>query len=309
MAKSDEQKQVMRDQWRDTLANNTEAGGFFQEVGKMHKAIYIPEKGPLGKTLVVAFDNLDDVRQDPNRMPWAIDFINSQGWSSLGVMAHGPTWYRDEDVFDFFDKLKADKFFDRFDRVAFYGTSMGGYAACAFSAACPGATVIAINPQATMDRDRADWDHRYKSSWRHHYYSRYGYAPDMVQAAEKDWIYYDARMPQDAMHATLFQSPNIIHMPCPFMGHGMLNVWREMGVLKQIVSGCINDTVTPRDVHQMLRKRHESKTYQKTILRYLESAQKHALLVRFCKIILAKRGAPHFRNAMQDSLKALGRKA
>ena len=41
MAKSDEQKQVMRDQWRDTLANNTEAGGFFQEVGKMHKAIYL----------------------------------------------------------------------------------------------------------------------------------------------------------------------------------------------------------------------------------------------------------------------------
>jgi hypothetical protein len=86
-------------------------------------------------------------------------------------------------------------------------------------------------------------------------------------------------------------------------------VWREMGVLKQIVSGCINGTVAPRDVHQMLRKRHESKTYQKTILRYLEGAQKHALLVRFCKIILAKRGAPHFRNAMQDSLKALGRKA
>jgi hypothetical protein len=300
-----EAKELEREVWRQTLATRAQEKGFFREVGPLHKAIFIPEDGPLGRTLVVAFDNLDDVRQDPNRLPWAVDFISGQGWSSLGLMAHGPTWYRDEAVFDFFDGLAAEGFFSRFDRVAFYGTSMGGYAACAFSAACPGATVVAVNPQATMDRERAGWDNRYRRSWRHNYFSRYGYAPDMVQAAEKAWLFFDSRLPQDAMHASLFQSPNVIKIRCPFMGHGMLNVWRDMGVLKAIVTGCINGTVSEIDIHRFLRQRHGSKIYQKAVLSHLERTGRHALIARYCRTILARRTAPHFRRAMEQALQAL----
>ncbi|TRD22425.1 alpha/beta hydrolase [Palleronia caenipelagi] len=307
MAKSEAKKREQREAWRQTLAEKADQDGFFREVGPLHKAIFIPQDGAMGKTLVVAFDNLDDVRQDPNRLPWAVDFISAQGWSSLGFMAHGPTWYRDEAVFDFFEELKADGFFDQFDRVAFYGTSMGGYAACAFSAVCPGATVLAVNPQACMDRDRAGWDHRYRRSWRHDYYSRYGYAPDMVKDAEKAWIFYDSRMPQDAMHAALFQSPNVIRVGCPFMGHGMLNVWRDMGILKQLVSGCINGTLSRVDVYRMLRARHDSKIYQKNVLRYLmDEKDSPRLLIRFCRAIVKKRPAPHFRNAMNEALTRIG---
>lgn len=309
MAKSEEKKKIAREAWRSTLADRAKNEGFFQEIGPLHKAIHIPESGPLGKTLVVVFDNLDDIRQDPNRLPWAVDFISSQGWSSLGIMAHGPTWYRDQHMFDFFDKLKADKFFDKFERVVFYGTSMGGYAAAAFSSACPGATVVAISPQATMDRERAGWDHRYKRSWRHDYFGRYGYAPEMAKSAKTVWVFYDSRMPQDAMHATLFQSANVHHMGCPFMGHGMLSTWRDMGVLKPIIAGCVNGTATPTDVHRLLRARRDSKQYQKAVLKHLQDRKQHALLIRFCRYVTSKRGAPHFRNAAEQAREALGRKA
>lgn len=191
-----EAKELEREIWRQTRVEET---GFFREVGPLHKAIYIPQDGPLGRTLVVAFDNLDDVRQDPNRLPWAVDFISAQGWLSLGLMAHGPTWYCDGAVFDFFDGLGADGFFAGFDRVAFYGTSMGGYAACAFSAASPGATVVAVSPQATVERERAGWENCYRRSWRYEYSGRYGYAPDMVRTAGEAWLFYDSRLPQDAM--------------------------------------------------------------------------------------------------------------
>lgn len=299
MAKSEEKKRTEREAWRSSLAERAAAEGFFEEIGPLHKAIHIPEDGELGKTLVVVFDNLDDIRQDPNRLPWAVDFISSQGWSSLGVMAHGPTWYRDAHMFAFFDRLRDEKFFDKFDRVVFYGTSMGGYAAASFSAACPGATVVAISPQATMDRDRAGWDHRYKRSWIHDYDGPYGYAPDLSAAAEKVWVFYDARMPQDAMHASLFRGSNVIDMGCPFMGHGMLTMWRDMGVLKPIISGVINDTLTPTSVRRLLRARHQSKMYQKALLQYLEGTTKHRLLIRYCFAILKTRPAPHFRNAAQ----------
>lgn len=294
-----DRKQAKRDAWRDTLAQQAEEKGFFREVGALHKAIYIPQDGALGKTLVVAFDNLDDIRQDPNRLPWAVDFISSQGWSSLGFMAHGPTWYRDDAVLDFFDELRDTGFFNGFERVVFYGTSMGGYAACAFSAARPGATVVAINPQATMDRERAGWENRYRKSWRHDYFGRYGYAPDMVPTAEKVWLFYDSRLAQDAMHAALFRSANVEKIRCPFMGHGLLNVWRDMGVLKPIVSGCINGTLSAQDIHRLMRARHGSKVYQKAVLRHLEEQDRPELLIRYCEVILSRRPAPHFRHAME----------
>jgi hypothetical protein len=41
-----------------------------------------------------------------------------------------------------------DGFFDEFEQVIFYGSGSSGYAAAAFSVAAPGATVIAVQPQA-----------------------------------------------------------------------------------------------------------------------------------------------------------------
>ena len=138
-----------RIKWADTLAEMGEERGFFRQLGDQHNALYI--KGD--KTLVVTFDNLDDVRQNvEDRMPWGSQFISSRGWSSLGIGAHGWTWYRDEAVHDFFDELRDTGFFDQFDNVVFYGTSMAGYAATVFCAAAPGAKVLAMHPQATLDR-------------------------------------------------------------------------------------------------------------------------------------------------------------
>jgi hypothetical protein len=49
-------------------------------------------------------------------------------------------------------------FFDDFDQVVFYGAGQCGYAAAAFSVATPGATVVAIQPQATLDPRVTEWD-------------------------------------------------------------------------------------------------------------------------------------------------------
>jgi len=135
------------------------------------------------------------------------------------MMAHDWTWYRDEDVIAFFNRLQRDKFFDQFDTVVFYGASMGAYAACAFSAACPGATVVAISPQATLDRDVTSWETRYHKAWKRNYNNDFGYAPDMVAKAKDVFIFYDPLEPPDAMHAALFRGDNITKLKCRFQGH------------------------------------------------------------------------------------------
>ncbi len=72
-------------------------------------------------------------------MPWGYGFVEAHGWSMLGMMAHDWTWYRDAAVWDFFDRLRDEGFFKQFDKVVFYGASMGAYAASVFSSAAPGA--------------------------------------------------------------------------------------------------------------------------------------------------------------------------
>ncbi|MEX1660761.1 alpha/beta fold hydrolase [Thioclava sp. 15-R06ZXC-3] len=309
MTAAETEKQNRAEAWRETLLAAAREKGFFEDVGDMHKAIFIPAEGAAAKTLVVVFDNLDDVRQKTDRLPWAVDFISSQGWSSLGFMAHGPTWYRDDAVLDYFDRLQAQGFFKKFKRVVFYGTSMGGYAACAFSAAVPGATVVAINPQSTLAREDAAWEHRFRPVWHRNFSGRYGFAPDMVANAKKVWLFYDSRIAGDAAHVALFSGAQIEKIKCPFMGHGMLSVWRDMGILKPIVSSCIEGRATRESIAQLMRNRHSSLAYKRAVLSYLQKKGRHVWVVRWADAVMRERRGPVFVKARSEALAALGPRA
>ncbi|WP_457649306.1 phosphoadenosine phosphosulfate reductase [Profundibacter sp.] len=287
--------------WKNTLTRAGAEDGFYREVGPQHKAVFI-RKGPV---LVVSFDNLDDIRQKSDRLPWGVEFVTSKGWSTLGLLAHGPTWYRDEAVFDFFESLAKDGFFKQFEKVVFYGTSMGGYAACAFSAVVPGSTVIAVNPQATLNREVASWEQRFRPAWRKDFNSRYGFAPDMIETAERVFLFYNPTLTADAMHAALFRGPQVTKIKCRYMGHGILSVWQNMGVLGKIVTGCVEGTLDRVGIYKLLRARKHSTLYQKMLLNHLVANKRHALTITYCNAITAKQFRPHFRNARQNALQAL----
>lgn len=288
--------------WRDNLRAIGEQEGFYEELGEEHTALFVER----GKTLIVSFENLDHIydRED-DRMPWGYGFVLSRGWSMLGLMAHGWTWYRDESVFDFFDRLRDDGFFDRFDNVVFYGASMGGYAAAAFSAAAPGATIVAISPQATLERAIAPWETRYHKAWRRDFSGRYAYAPDLVATASNVHIFYDPRMATDAMHACLFRGDNIHKYRCRFMGHRIASLWISLGLLKPVVEGCVTGELTKTQFYKWMRARREHPRFQKELLHTLEAMQRPALLVQYCTAVLARRGAPHFRNARKKARQSL----
>ncbi len=295
-------EQESRTAWRDRLAEIGRKEGFFETLGDEHSALFVKR----GKTLVVTFDNLDHVyERGENRMPWGFDYTQSRGWSVLGLMAHDWTWYRDEAVFDFFDRLKEEKFFEQFDHVVFYGASMGAYAACVFSSAAKGSTVVAISPQATLDREIAPWETRYKKVWRRNFKNRYGYAPAMVVEAKQVYIFNDPTAPLDSMHAALFQKGNLTKLNCRFMGHRIASLWANMGVLKPVIEGCIEGTLTKHGFYKLMRQRHGASRYQREMLNRLVEQNRPALTVRYCKAILSKRRAPLFRKQLNRALKLL----
>lgn len=293
------------DEWRAHLEEIGAREGFFRQIGDRHSALYVQR----GDTLIVTFENLDHVyERGIDRMPWGYGFVAANGWSMLGMMAHGFTWYRDEDVYAFFDDLRDSGFFERFERVIFYGASMGGYAAAAFSAAAPGATVITISPQATLSREIAPWETRYRKAWRRDFSTRYGYAPDMVAEARQMVLFYDPVEPLDAMHAALFSGPNVMKLRCRYFGHRIASMWVRMGVLKPIIHDCVDGTMTPARFYAYLRGRRDDMKYQRAMLGRLQQAGNPARIATLCEAILARRGAPRFRQALKVARAEMARR-
>ncbi|OWY15056.1 hypothetical protein B6V72_00160 [Thioclava sp. F34-6] len=290
--------------WTGQLERIGADHGFYRRLDAEHKALFVEGDD----TLVVTFDNLDDARQKvEERLPWGVNFINSQGWSALGIGAHGWTWYRAEAVYDFFDEMRETGFFERFRRVVFYGTSMAGYAAAAFSSAAPGATVLALSPQATLDRDvTGGWEGRYRAVWRRNFTDRYGYAPDEAAQAAQMWLLYDPTVREDSMHATLFRAPNVTRIRCRRFGHRLGSSLTAMGVLKPITQRVVAGDATPAEIYALLRARRSVPAYQKTLLKQLLAMKRPRLTYDYAHAVLrsshpARR--PHYRKAMDEIAK------
>lgn len=289
----------------DGLVRLGEQEGFYRRLGDKHSALFSQR----GDTLVVTFENLDHVfDQTADRLPWGYAFTKSKNWSLLGLMAHEWSWYRDDAVLKFFQELAASGFFDQFKRVIFYGASMGAYAACAFSSAVPGADVVAISPQATLDREIASWETRYHKAWRRDFSGPFGYAPDEVATARRVVLFYDPAAPLDAMHAALFRGDNIQKIRCRHMGHRIMSLWVAMGVLKPVVEEVMQDDIDVVALYRLMRARHDTPRYQKEMLERLQKAGRDALVVRWCEAVLSRRRGPKFRAALRDAQRRIARK-
>lgn len=249
------------DSWASIAASLAGPGGFYRDNG-LHSFLHVPR----GDTLVVTFDNLDiAMTKREDRRPWGFSFIEKQGWSMLGVMANGWTWYRDPWVWAQFDDLAATGYFQQFKRVVFYGASMGGYAACAFVAACPGADVVAISPQSTLDKTLVPWETRYSTAWDRDFSGTYGDASVASHAAGRVTMLYDPYERLDSGHANRFTHANVTKLRTPLLGHRLGSSLQQMGILAPITLAALNGTLTEAQFYQTLRARKTFPRYQREL--------------------------------------------
>ncbi|MDP2083974.1 MAG: hypothetical protein Q8K20_02145 [Gemmobacter sp.] len=273
-------------EWAKIAQQLAGPNGFFRE-GTGHSFLHIPRGDD---TLVVTFDNLDiAMNKRAERRPWGFDFIEKQGWSMLGVMANGWTWYRDPWVWSQFDGLRDSGFFARYRRVVFYGASMGGYAAAAFSGACPGADVVAISPQSTLDKAVVPWETRYKVAWDKDFSGPYGDAAQVSGAARRVTILYDPYEPLDAGHANRFVGANVLKLRTPLMGHRLGSSLHQMGILNPIILGALDGTLTPAQFYSTLRARRDFARYQRELFQRAVD-RGHRTLARHLGHWVLKRG-------------------
>jgi hypothetical protein len=284
------------DRWSAVASGLVGDDGFFRTSGE-HSMLFIPR----GATLVVTFDNLDiamEKRED--RMPWGFRFIEEEGHSMLGVMANGWTWYREPWVDAQFLELAGSGFFERFEKVVFYGASMGGYAAAAFSAAVPGATVIAFSPQSILDKSVVPWETRYKAAWHRDYSGPFGDAAEACKAADEVHIVFDPYQPLDASHVARFGGENLRLLRCPLIGHKVATSLQQMGLLKDMVRQMIAGDFDEAHFRAALRVRRSNLRFLRDLSDRCVERQHPKLARVVCNHALGVGGGPHFRRILRQ---------
>ncbi len=293
------------EEWLDILEEIGDEAGYFERLGNEHSAFFSDH----GTTLLVTFETLDAVRAaGGGQMPLGYQIAAPRGWSSLTILAHGETWYRDPAVWGYVDRLIDDAFFEDFDRVVFYGAGMGGYGAAAFSVAAPGATVLALAPRATLDTARAEWDTRFRRARRLDFRTRFGYAPDMAEGASQVFILYDPRVTLDAMHAALFNGPQVVRLRARGIGLDPQAELAQMAVLRPLIDAACTGTLSAHRFYRLWRARHDHLPYLKRTSQGVAKAGSTARLVRLLRAALTRQDEPWLRKTLAEAEQVVARR-
>ena len=286
-----------RQEWLQAVATISEEDGYFQQLGKRHFAAFIEE----GTTLLVTFETIQGMQALSDLAhPMGWDMLRDHGWSHLCLASDGDTWFRDKAVYGYFDRLVDDGFFDEFDTVIFYGAGPCGYAAAAFSVAAPAAKVVVIQPQATLDARVTEWDDRFVDMRIKDFTTRYGYAPDMLDAADHAFVLYDPRESLDAMHAALFTRTNVTKLRMRFMGDALQTDLLEMDTLAPLLVAAADGTLDATRFAALYRARRIYRPYLRNLLALLEADERDTLAIALCKNVSGRMRARRFAAKLAD---------
>ncbi|MEM6758357.1 MAG: phosphoadenosine phosphosulfate reductase [Pseudomonadota bacterium] len=288
--------------WLTRLSHVAEDHGFFNALGRRHFAAHVRRSD----TLLVTFETVQGMRALSDRdEPIGWSMVRAEGWSHLLLACDGDTWFRDRAVFGLFDTLIDQGFFDAFDTVLFYGAGPCGYAAAAYSVAAPGARVIAVQPQATLDPRITEWDDRFTDMRRTDFTSRYGYAPDMLDACDHAFVLYDPAERLDAMHAALFTRPGVTKLRLRHMGDAIQSALMEMDVLSTLFTAAAAGTLDAAAFASLYRARRDNRGYLRRLLAATDARETTGLSRHLCNNVTARLSpAPRFERRLAEIKRA-----
>lgn len=223
---------------------------------------YIPLEG--ATKLIFTFENADQPsrpRLDGLREPWGGMWLHKLGYAVIGVKPKAVDWYRGKDLHEFFRSGYLQDLVASFDQVFLYGSSMGGFAAMVFADAIPGATVIAFNPQSTLDPQLVPWESRYEEGRQQDWSGDFADARIGASRAKSVYVAYDPLFSLDRKHVERLDQGNLICFKMPLVGHAVAMYMSEAKVLSAFVEGAFAGSISSHDCNQLARHRRKSPQY------------------------------------------------
>lgn len=264
--KNSEIPQQIPSWFREIMPGGIQSG--FYRKSDSHSLVFIKRTNPV---LMLSFDNLSNVSdRSPTREPWAYQFCKSHDISHLGVMANVGNWFRDEWLIDQLESLAAGGFFKGYDRVVLSGTSMGAFAALTFASLSPGAHVIALNPQTTLDARIVPWEQRFWRGRRQDWSLPYSDAVEGAKTAAKVNLFYDPYFEPDVKQAARLDMKNVTTFKCWYSSHKSAVFLKKIGALKSVMEAATFGAITEAEFYSMYRKRRELRWYSGALADYFE---------------------------------------
>lgn len=271
-------------EWLSRLDELGEEVGSFVPLGRRHAAFALHGSTDV---LLVTFESAAAIRAAGGRQrPLGYEIAQAKGWSALVLVARGDTWFRDQAVFDHFDRLIDDAALESYQRVVFFGAGTCGHAAAAFAVSAPGATVLAVSPQATLDTERAEWDTRFPEARLMDFTSRYGYAPRLSEGAREVFLVYDPARRLDSMHAALFWGTNVTRLRTRWLGRDTAAELSAMGVLPAAIDLACRGQLSRTAFFRLFRRRHSFATYLMRLALRAEAAGRPRLTAAVARAAL-----------------------
>ena len=236
-----------------------------------------------GPRLVVTFDNMTSRDAHGPRNPWGWNIVESLGHSHLGVcMSRRNDWFRHPDLFDLFDRLRDQGFFEQFEDVVFYGSSMGGYGALSFAQAAPGARVVAFVPQTTLCPDLAPFEQRFLNGRERGDYKDRRYVDGAVGAgtARSVAVFYDPYHAPDRAQVERLPADNLQLFRAPFFGHKVPRLLHMMGSIRELTVAALNDELTAEKWKAAMAGRYQTPGYIRILLNAALEQGHHSLVSR-----------------------------
>lgn len=282
------------------VAREGGADGFVRPMTR-HAAFFVYR----GDTLIVGFDEKGAIDRPAPTYPWAFQAVKKTGHSHLAIVMTGANdWFRHPDLAQFFNELRGLGFFDCFKRVVFYGASMGGYGALAYSAACPGAEVVVYSPQTSLDPAVVPFETRFRDGYAAGDWSgAFCDAAEMAKLAEKVTVFTDPYHRLDALHTRRLPVHNLVWHKCPHFGHMPARRFRDMGILGEVSRHAWQGTLDARCFAQLRRgARYTSKKVARAVLRRGVKTGHAGLVVRVLDGLEASRPDWRFPKIRKSAL-------
>lgn len=284
--------------WLGAVDDVCDEFGFFEQLGGKHYAGFLEA----GNNLLVTFENAESVRAyNLDAEPRGFAYARHDGWSHLALISYTESWFRDPAIFAFFDRMVDDGFFEDFENVLFFGGDGGAaYAAAAFSVTSPGASVIALRPQATLEARTTGWDRRYRFARKQDFANRYGYAPEMIEGAQDVFVAYDPYEHLDACHAALFRKPHVTPLPCPLIGDQLERAFDRLGILDVMLKLAMDRNLDGKRFRQLLRARRYDQTYARRLVDHLVKVNHDEFAQAICRYVLKRGGSSVFEKKLAE---------
>ncbi|WP_112312348.1 phosphoadenosine phosphosulfate reductase [Pseudogemmobacter bohemicus] len=280
-------------EWLAAMDIIADEDGYLDPLGPDHWAFF----AETGTTLLVTFERAEQIQAASDTMPGSWALAQSNGWSSLCLIARGETFWRAPEVWGYFDRLVDDAFFDDFDQVLFYGSGAAGYAAASYVVAAPGARALLLSPRATLVPDIAGWDRRHLPQRRLDFTSRYGYAPDMTEGAGQVWLVHDPLSPTDNAHAALFRRSWTTMLHSRWGGEQPERTMPP-GMLDQLITGAMDGTLSPEGFAALWRGRRRSPAWVRNLLGAIASKGNRHRQIAVLRQVLAEHPIPRFERRL-----------